>query len=67
MIKDAITTIEAAGILGLDPSAIRHMIRRGKLAFEKRGRDNYVSKATIQQLKIAKATRAKKNGSKKVK
>ena len=62
MIKDAITTIEAAAILGRDPSAVRHMIRRKTLDYERRGRDNYVSKKAV--LKILEQREAKTNGKK---
>lgn len=48
MAKDEITTIEAAAILGLDPSAIRHRILIGTLKSEKRGRDHLVSRKAIQ-------------------
>jgi hypothetical protein len=53
-IKDPITTIEAARILGLDPSALRHRIRKGKLEADKLGRDHVVS------LKVIKAEAAKR-------
>lgn len=65
MIKDAITTVEAGEILGRDSSTIRHMIRKGQIAFEKRGRDNYVSLATVKA--ILKSRAAKKNGNKRSK
>lgn len=51
LIKDPITTSEAAEILDRDPSGIRHMIRDGKLVAEKRGRDNYVSRRAILKIK----------------
>lgn len=47
-IKDPITTIEAARILGIDPSAIRHRIRNKTLKAEKIGRDNVVSRKVIE-------------------
>ena len=59
MIKDGITTTEAGAILGVDASTIRHRILAGKLEWEKRGRDLYVSRKVIQ----AEAD-AKKNGKK---
>lgn len=62
MIKDAITTIEAAEILSRDPSAIRHMILKGKLIAEKRGRDNYVSRKTIEQILALRNGKPKKQG-----
>jgi len=46
--KDLITTTEAANILGLDPSAIRHRIRKGKLKAERVGRDHLVSRRVIE-------------------
>jgi hypothetical protein len=48
MINDPITTTEAAAILNIDPSAIRHRILADKIEWEKRGRDLYVSRKTIQ-------------------
>ena len=60
-IKDPITTTEAAEILGLDPSAIRHRILAEKLEWEKRGRDLYVSRKVIQAEADAKH---RKNGKK---
>lgn len=59
-IKDGITTVQAAKILGLDPSAIRKRALAGTLPFEKRGRDTYVSRGLI--MKEARA--AAKNDSK---
>ena len=47
-IKDPITTIEAARILDLDPSALRHRIRKGQLEAEKIGRDHVVSRRVIE-------------------
>ena len=64
MIKDPISTTQAALILGRDPSAVRHMIAKGKLVYERRGRDNFVSKKSIEALRIARETRAS-NGKKK--
>jgi hypothetical protein len=60
-IKDPITTVEAGEILALDPSAIRHRILKKKLAGEKRGRDWYVSRSTIEAERDAKK---RKNGKK---
>lgn len=59
MIKDAITTIEAAKILGVDPSTIRHRILADKLEWEKRGRDLYVSRKVIQNEADSKNGKAK--------
>lgn len=59
-IKDGITTVQAAKILGLDPSAIRKRALAGTLPFEKRGRDTYVSRRRIMKELRA----AAKNGSK---
>jgi len=64
MISDPITTIEAAAILGLDASAIRHRIGAGTLQSEKRGRDHLVSRAVIERELKAKAEAAQKNGKK---
>jgi excisionase family DNA binding protein len=47
-IKDPITTIEAARILGVDPSTLRHRIRKGKLESVKAGRDHMVSRRVIE-------------------
>lgn len=47
--KGLITTTEAAAMLGLDPSAIRHRIRKGTLKATKVGRDNLVSRAVIER------------------
>ena len=62
VMKDAITTVEAGQILERDPSAIRHMIRKGKIVAEKRGRDNYVSRKDVLKILIQRET---KNGKKK--
>lgn len=48
MIKDLITTTEAAAILGCDPSTLRHRIRKGKLKAERVGRDHLVSRRVIE-------------------
>lgn len=64
MISDPITTIEAAAILGLDASAIRHRIGTGTLKSEKRGRDHLVSRGVIERELAAKVGAAKKNGKK---
>ncbi len=45
---DLITTTEAAALLKLDTSTIRHRILAGTLSATKRGRDLYVSRKTIQ-------------------
>lgn len=50
-IKDPITTIEAARILDVDPSAIRHRIRKGKLKSERVGRDHFVSRLVVESEK----------------
>lgn len=47
-IKDPITTIEAARILDVDPSTLRHRIRKGKLRSERIGRDHLVSRLVIE-------------------
>jgi excisionase family DNA binding protein len=47
-IKDPITTIEAARILGCDPSTLRHRIRNGRLTAERVGRDHFVSRKVIE-------------------
>lgn len=57
--KDLITTTEAAEILGLDPSAIRHRIRKGKLKAERVGRDHLVSRRVIEAEKQAKADKCR--------
>jgi len=56
--RDLITTVEAAQILGLDPSAIRHRIRKGKLKAERVGRDHLVSRRTIEAEKAARKEKA---------
>jgi excisionase family DNA binding protein len=48
MVSRLITTIEAAEILGVDPSTIRHRIRKGKLKTERVGRDHLVSRRVIE-------------------
>ena len=47
-IKDPITTIEAAEILGLDPSTLRHRIRKGQIESERIGRDHVLSRRVIE-------------------
>lgn len=57
MIKNRITTIEAAKIIGVTPDYIRHMILHGKIKAEKLG--NYWLLAP-QAIKHIKRTRFKK-------
>ena len=46
--KDLITTTVAAAILGVDPSTLRHRIRKGTLKAERVGRDHLVSRKLIE-------------------
>lgn len=60
MIKDPISTSEAAEILERDPSAIRHMIRAKTLTAEKFGRDHQISRKLVEGIKAKRD--AKRNG-----
>jgi excisionase family DNA binding protein len=43
------TLIEAAALLGLDASTLRHQIRNGKLRAEKIGRDWHVTPDEVER------------------
>jgi excisionase family DNA binding protein len=49
MTKDPMTTTEAAEYLGISPEAIRQAISRKTLKAEKRGRDNFISRAELDR------------------
>lgn len=45
----AMTTNEAAALLGLDPHTVRVQINRGKLRAERRGRDYWIKPAEVER------------------
>ncbi len=46
---DTLTTEEAARLLGVLPSTLRHAVRRGALLAEKRGRDLFLTRAEVER------------------
>lgn len=61
-IKDPITTIEAAQILDLDPSTLRHRIRKGQIESERIGRDHVLSRKVIESEAARKAHQTEVRG-----
>ena len=43
------TLLEAAAVLGLSPSTLRHQIRNAKLTATKRGRDWWIESAEVER------------------
>ena len=46
-----ITTKQAAAILGVTPARVRHLIKEGRLAAEKQGRDHLLEKGEAERFK----------------
>lgn len=51
------TTTQAAEKLGVSRSWLRHLIRNGKLAAEKMGRDWHIDQGALAQLEISSETK----------
>ncbi len=52
MYAPGVTLIEAAALLGLDPSTLRWQIRKGKLKAKKVGRDWQVTPREVERYRL---------------
>ena len=50
-VMSLLTTKEAAGLLGVTPARIRHLIKQKRLIAEKRGRDHLLEDSEVQRFR----------------
>jgi excisionase family DNA binding protein len=62
MDKETLTTAEAGRELGVSPSRIRQLVLAGRIEAERRGRDLFVTRESLERERVRKTGRPRKTG-----